>query len=197
MTKKKAVLSEENQAKLASGIPLEDLDTSADEKTPKPEVNDEEVTEPEANAEKEVVEPEANAEEKEKGGELKTEPESTTTELVSFLKEQNTELQTSNNDMKVELAQLKADNASLDASTTGLEQIVIDACSRLSIGLGHSGADYTHLKGNSLVEQYGTLNKEFCSKFPVGGKVSTESEPSEEISNIHTNRRGAVNSAKV
>jgi hypothetical protein len=53
------------------------------------------------------------------------------------------------------------------------------------------------LNGNALVEQHGKLDAEFCKLFPVGGKVSTKAEPSEEITNIHANRQKAISTAKI
>lgn len=193
MAKKKATLSEVNQAALALGTPLDELEVSDDKSPLKVEVSEDDKVklEAEAEAEENKIKLEAEAEAKDK-----SEEQGSTTELTTFLKDQNKGLNTDNAAMKLELSQVKAELATLQSGTDGLEKIVVEACNRISVPMGQAGTDYSHMKGNSLVETYGNLNTEFCKRFPVGGKVKIEAEPEQDV-NQSTNRAKVVSAAKI
>lgn len=190
MAKKKETLTKDNQAKLAAGIPLGEIGTPDDKSPKKVDASNGVDTDDEAEA-KAKLEAEVEAEAKNK-----LEEQGSTTELTTFLKDQNKDLNTDNAAMKLELSQVKAELATLQSGTDGLEKIVVEACNRISVPMGQAGTDYSHMKGNSLVEAYGNLNTEFCKRFPVGGKVKIEAEPEQDV-NQSTNRAKVVSAAKI
>ena len=194
MAKKKEKLSEENQAKLASGLPIEGLDTSDDNSDGQLDAEAEAKAAEEAQAKLDAeakVAADAKAKLEAESGE-----QGSTTELTTFLKDQNKTLSADKAEMTLELSQVKAELATLQASTDGLEKIVVEACSRLAVPMGQAGTDFSHLNGNALVEAYGNLNTSFCKRFPVGGKVNIEADP-EQNKTQTTNRAKHVDAAKV
>lgn len=202
MAKKNVKLSAENQAKIASGVPLKDLETSAedgvnDPKADKTVTEGDEVTEAKADEATDTTDAEL---ENDDSTDAEADDKSTgSTEIVAFLKEQNKELNTQLSERTLELSKSEAKLSELESSTAGLETIVVSTCNRLSIGMGQSNPDHSALTGNSLVAQHNKLDTEFCKLFPIGGIASTDAEPAEDknITQIHGNRSQVVKSAEI
>lgn len=170
MSKKDVTLSTENVAKLAAGVPLEEItaDKKAVSKETKTELSD---------ADKAKLELEKNpkidkTELKEDKKVEKT--DSVSVDLISYLRDENKELTAS-------VAELTASNQSLETKLTeiktptdAMEAIVRSSMDRLAIALGNTGADHTALSGLSLSAAYTKLNAKFEEKYHPGGKASLE-----------------------
>jgi len=195
MKKRVAKLSAENQAKLAAGVPMTELELTEEELPGKGDGKTELKVEKSKDDKLEIKPGEKASGEEGASGEEESNSESSP-DLVSYLKEQNSELGSTNAELTVSNKGLETELSTVKTASGKLESIVRMAMDRLAINLGNTGADYSSLTGLALCEAHARLNSKFEETYPVGGVASLKVEDKQpSASNQHTS--AAVDAAKV
>ena len=160
---KQILLSDEAQAQVALGVPLEQVEHT--EVEAEPEVK--------AEAVKAEVKTETKAED------LAVELREAADPLSDFLKAQVKELQTELYQAKLDLSQHQSKVGQLQDVESKLAPIAIEAINRLQIALGQTPSTMTGLPATSLAEQYTAVKSEFDARFKTGRLTQPASDPAQ------------------
>jgi hypothetical protein len=181
LRKKRVTISEQAQAAIASGMPVDQAIAEHGTVDPAPAVELVPPAEPaaetpavEPTAETPAVEPAAEtpAVEPELSGGDPVEPatpavDSTTTELLNRLQETQNTVAT----QAASITQLEAAAVAATATHEALMGIAIEAVNRMQIGLGGPATDLSSLSAENLLAQYRSTLTLVEERFPVGGKA--------------------------
>ena len=163
MAKKTVLMTPEDQAKLASGVPIEDVQHQV-------------VEEPEP------VEP-APSDPADADVQVSAEPE-----LVSYLREEVAGLRTELAAAQAERTKL-AEQAQAEQV---LGPIVIEAIHRLQVGLRQSPTVLTGLPASTLALQYQETKRQFEAQFPVGRRALSEDDETRQPVDLGEQRLALV-----
>ena len=162
---KQILLSDEAQAQVALGVPLEQVEHTEVEAPTEPEVK------AEAPKKEPEVAPDAEA--------LLAELREAADPLSDFLKAQVKELQTELYQAKLDLSQHQSKVGQLQDVESKLAPIAIEAINRLQIALGQTPSTMTGLPATSLAEQYTAVKSEFDARFKTGRLTQPASDPAQ------------------
>ena len=161
----KKALTENDIAALAAGVPLE---AEADP------VVDDNAADPAAAAEGEAVSTEAAAQVTENENE-KHEPQAS---VVSFLQAQVKEKDAEILNLNIELKGTKDKVASMEATHTGLTDVVRKAVAGMKVRMGASNVDLSALSAQELLADYAATSESFLKTFKVGGVAAVDAAES-------------------
>lgn len=197
MAKKNVKLSAENQAKLATGIKLEDQQLESDPVDTDNENSKLESKKDDDNSDLKLDSGHDDSSSDDEGKEKNGDNNSSDPSLTDYLKTENkglteklAEVTATSKAAEVELAILKTNHE-------GFEKIIRLSMDRLSIGMGNLSADHANLNGTALIEGFTALNSKFVSLYPVGRQSALEvkDETPNGASNVITEAQ--LNAAKV
>jgi hypothetical protein len=161
---KQILLSDEAQAQVALGVPLEQVEHTEVEAPTEPEVKAEATAETKTET---------------KAEDLAVELKEMADPLADFLKAQVKELQTELYQAKLDLSQHQSKVGQLQDVESKLAPIAIEAINRLQIALGQTPSTMTGLPATSLAEQYTAVKSEFDARFKTGRLTQPASDPSQ------------------
>jgi signal peptide peptidase SppA len=170
---KKIVLDPSALAKLASGVPLDQLEHKVEE-------------EPTSSAAKaDGSTGDAGLEDGDANGaadEGKADGDSSqagltegASDVLSFYKEELKEARKELADLTTEKARLEAENTKLSSDVESLRTVAVEATERLQISLGQTPANMESLSAEAVAAQYNSAKKTFQERFKVG-QVSASAE---------------------
>lgn len=166
---KRVILSETDQALVASGVGLENVTPLGEiDETEEVSVAEEEGTEVEAEAEEPTVE--AAVEEHETEGQPS---------LVSYLKDELSRERSVAEELRLKLSAAESRVASLESVEEALKPLVVESINRMQVGLGQTPSDLSSLSATVLAEQYSSVRNTLFKRFP-GQKNSLGAEEAPE-----------------
>lgn len=165
------ILSEENRAKLASGVPLNELEHQAVETGAE-------------NTGAEGAETNLQAASEEGTGETAPEtsaaPEGSGNELQAYLQGQLTSAQAELVSQRTENAKLATRGNELEEQNKALLGIAIEATHRLQVSLGQAPINLADMPSATVISYYGTCKDQFDKTFKAG-RTSLDADESPQI----------------
>lgn len=175
---KQIVLSHTNLAKVASGVPIsqvehEEVDNTAPA-APPVESGTEETLETPDGTTGELAAPAEPADES-----APVEPSAQVPEMVEFLKGELAAARTEVSELQVKLLQAEASLTDLTTNSDSLLSCAIDGAARLQVMLGQSPVSMEGLPATAVTAQYAKFKQEFESTFKVGQQSLSQEETAE------------------
>jgi signal peptide peptidase SppA len=176
MAKKTSILTEQDVALLAAGVPQEQLG-DVEQPATEPADSDEAAPTP---ATTEVT---------------ATLLQTGDSELVSFLRSELTAARSESTKLAVENASLQTKLADLEGVSAQFRSMAEDVINVRSVALRRGSVDLKTASNNALVEMYSQITKDFHKAFPVGGKAQMpDTKPTHEVSHV---ARAAAQASKI